>query len=95
MQRYLVSYDVRDPKRLRKVFKRMKGYGEHAQLSVFICDLTPSGLLLLRADLEAIIHEREDSVLIVDMGPVTGRGAGAVEFIGVRGENPVHGATVF
>lgn len=26
-QRYLVTYDIGDPKRLRKVFKLLKGYG--------------------------------------------------------------------
>lgn len=94
MQRYMVSYDVRDAKRLRQVLKAMKGFGEHMQLSVFMCDLTASGLIMLRSKLEGIIHTREDSVLIVDMGPATGRGAGAVEFLGVRGQNPLHGATV-
>ena len=94
MQRYLVSYDVRDPKRLRLVFRAMKGYGEHMQLSVFLCDLNSTGLIKLRADLSDLINTREDSVLIVDMGPTTGRGAGAIEFLGVRGQNPFRGATV-
>jgi CRISPR-associated protein Cas2 len=34
-QGYIVTYDVCNPKRLRKVFKTMQGYGEHLQLSVF------------------------------------------------------------
>ena len=38
---YLVAYDICDPKRLRKVFKTMRGFGEHLQFSVFQCDLTP------------------------------------------------------
>ena len=28
---YLVCYDIRDPKRLRRVHKTMKGYGESWQ----------------------------------------------------------------
>ena len=37
---YLVTYDICEPRRLRKVFKTMQGFGEHLQLSVFQCDLT-------------------------------------------------------
>ena len=36
---YVVTYDISDPKRLRKVYKMMLGYGEHLQLSVFQCEL--------------------------------------------------------
>ena len=37
---YLVSYDICDDKRLRKVFQTMRGYGDHLQYSVFQCQLT-------------------------------------------------------
>ena len=36
---YLVCYDIRDPKRLRRVNKVIKGYGESWQYSVFFCVL--------------------------------------------------------
>ena len=39
--RFLVCYDVSDPKRLAQVYKKMNGFGEPAQYSVFICDLSP------------------------------------------------------
>jgi CRISPR-associated endonuclease Cas2 len=32
---FIVTYDICDPKRLRKVFKLCKGYGIHLQYSVF------------------------------------------------------------
>ena len=32
---YIVSYDISDPKRLRKVFRTMKAWGAHLQYSVF------------------------------------------------------------
>ena len=38
---WLVCYDVRDAKRLRKTAKHMEGYGERMQYSVFRCWLTP------------------------------------------------------
>jgi CRISPR/Cas system-associated endoribonuclease Cas2 len=38
---YLVCYDVRDDKRLRRVFKTCKDYGDHLQYSLFEGDLSP------------------------------------------------------
>ena len=38
---YLVCYDITDDKRLRRVFKTCKNYGDHLQYSVFECDLNP------------------------------------------------------
>jgi CRISPR-associated protein Cas2 len=66
---YLVTYDVCEPRRLRKMFKTMQGFGEHLQLSVFQCDLTPIDRIQMQAALEAIIDRDEDKVLIIDLGP--------------------------
>ena len=44
---WLICYDVRDPKRLRKTAKHMEGYGERMQYSVFRCWLTPRQLLVI------------------------------------------------
>ena len=38
---YLVCYDIADDKRLRKIFKLCRNWGNHVQFSVFECDLTP------------------------------------------------------
>jgi len=81
-QTYIVSYDISDPKRLRKVFNTMRGYGDHLQLSVFRCELTDTERLELRGKLEDIIHSREDQVLFVDVGPSAGRGATSIESVG-------------
>ncbi len=37
--RYLVSYDICDPKRLRRVAKILEGFGTRLQYSVFECPL--------------------------------------------------------
>jgi CRISPR-associated protein Cas2 len=81
-QTYIVSYDISDPKRLRQVFKLMKGYGEHVQLSVFRCELTYRALIELRARLGGIIHHDEDQVLFVDIGPEDGRGRTSISALG-------------
>ena len=79
---YLVCYDIADEKRLRKVFKTMRGYGDHLQYSVFECQLTPMDLVRCRADLSAIIHHTEDQVLFVDLGPAEGRGERVITALG-------------
>jgi CRISPR-associated protein Cas2 len=87
-QTYIVSYDISDPKRLRHVYKLMKGYGEHVQLSVFRCELTHRTLVELRARLAAIIHHGEDQVLFVDVGPELGRGGTSVTALGRAYSSP-------
>jgi CRISPR-associated protein Cas2 len=64
---YLVAYDICEPRRLRKVFKTMQGFGEHLQLSVFQCDLTAIDRIEMQAALEGIINRDEDEVLIIDL----------------------------
>jgi CRISPR-associated protein Cas2 len=66
---YLVAYDICEPRRLRKVFKTMQGFGEHLQLSVFQCDLTAIDRIEMQAALEQIINHDEDKVLVIDLGP--------------------------
>jgi CRISPR-associated protein Cas2 len=79
----LVCYDISDEKRLRKVFKTMRGYGDHLQYSIFECQLTPSDLVRLRAELSEIIQHNEDQVLFVDLGPAEGRGDRVITALGL------------
>lgn len=65
---YLVAYDIRDPKRLRRVHKLMKAYGEPWQYSVFYCVLKDIDRVRLENDLREIIHHRLDQILILDLG---------------------------
>jgi len=82
---YLVSYDISDPKRLRKMFKTMRGFGDHVQLSVFRCELSDKELMLLMEAISDLINHKEDQVLIVDVGPAAGRAKHASTFIGRPG----------
>lgn len=66
---YIVTYDIRDAKRWRKVFRLMKGYGDWLQLSVFQCRLSRKRHAELIALLTDAIHHTEDHVLIVNVGP--------------------------
>src|ERR1051326_3480038 len=80
--RYIVSYDISDPKRLRRVFRTMKGFGDPLQLSVFRCDLSASERVLLIEAISKVINHRDDQVMIIDIGPVEGRGEDRIETIG-------------
>lgn len=65
---YLVCYDVREPKRLRRVHRLMKAYGEAWQYSVFYCTLKPIDRVRLENTLREELNLKEDQVLIVDLG---------------------------
>lgn len=79
---YIVCYDICEPKRLRRVFKTLRGWGDHLQYSVFECQLTRTDLVRLRATLSEVIHHTEDQVLFVDLGPSKGRGERVISAIG-------------
>jgi CRISPR-associated protein Cas2 len=79
---YIVAYDISDEKRLRMVFKTMRGYGDHLQYSVFECQLTPSDLVRLSGELGKIIHHDEDQVLFICLGPSEGRGDRVITALG-------------
>jgi CRISPR-associated protein Cas2 len=66
---YLVSYDVADDKRRNRIFETMQDHGNHTQYSVFLCQLDAAELAALRGSLTEVIHDKEDQILIVDLGP--------------------------
>ena len=82
--RYIVSYDISDPKRLRRVYKKVYGFGDPLQYSVFCCDLSDVEKLRLVEGLSEIINHAEDRVMLIDIGPSDGRARVAFEFLGVR-----------
>ena len=70
---YVVAYDIRDPGRLRRTHKVMLGVGDPIQYSVFFCELSRTERMLLEGALRSVVALKEDSVVVVDLGPVTGR----------------------
>lgn len=66
---YIVTYDIGDPKRWRRVFRLMNGFGEWLQYSVFQCRLSLQRQAELIGLLDGIIHHDNDHVLFVDIGP--------------------------
>lgn len=80
--RYIVSYDICDPKRLRRVFKAMRGFGDALQYSVFLCDLSPAERILLLEKLTPLLNHREDQVMLINIGPADGQSGSRIETIG-------------
>ena len=69
---YIVAYDISDPRRWRRVFRLMNGYGEWVQLSVFQCRLSRRRRIELKFALAEIIDHAQDHVVILDLGPAEG-----------------------
>lgn len=65
---YLVCYDIRDPKRLRRVHSMMKGYGEPWQYSIFFCVLKDIDRVRMESDLADEMNLNEDQTMILDLG---------------------------
>ena len=93
-KRYLVAYDIREDKRLRRVHKTMKGYGWSLQYSVFICDLDTIELVSMKTDLGDIIHHGLDSIAIIDLGTPEERGSRCFFFMGVTNRLPTTGPVI-
>lgn len=63
---YVISYDISDPKRWQKVFKRLNGYGRRLQYSIFRCRLTKIEIEKLRWELEKDLST-DDKLLILNI----------------------------
>ncbi len=63
---HLIAYDIRDPKRLRRVAKKLEAYGTRVQYSIFRCRLDRSTLEKLRWELAEIIAD-EDNLLVMPL----------------------------
>lgn len=62
IQHIIVSYDIHDPKRLIKVAKIMKDYGERVLKSVFECNMKEETFERMKHRVEGVIDHMEDSV---------------------------------
>lgn len=61
---HLISYDVRDPKRLRRVARLLEGFGTRVQYSVFRCRLDQLTLEKLHWELAKLLDSVDDLLVI-------------------------------
>ena len=71
-QRFIVCYDIANPKRLRLVDKTVKAFGVRIQFSVFECLLDPTRLQQLQRNLGEVINSDHDQVMFLSLGPEAG-----------------------
>lgn len=81
--RFLVSYDICDQKRLRRVAKILEGFGSRLQYSVFECPLDSMRLAQLKATLAPELNFDEDQVLFVSLGPESSDATLLIEAMGL------------
>ncbi len=61
---YMFCYDIRDPKRLRKVSKKLESFGIRVQYSFFQCDISKEAKEKLKKELLEELNLDEDSLFI-------------------------------
>ena len=67
---YLVTYDISDPRRLRRVARVCSDFGDRVQQSVFACQLASKDLAILQTRLAEVMSAAEDQVIFVRLGRV-------------------------
>lgn len=86
--------DICDDKRLRRVFKICKGFGEHWQYSIFFAVLRPIDRVRLQAELEEVLNLAEDQVLILDLGEDEDQARASACVLGQALKAPAQGMVV-
>jgi len=67
--KYLVCYDICDPKRLRRVHRVIRDWGVPIQFSIFELELRPEQLQSLMNELNAMINLEEDKIMFYRLSP--------------------------
>lgn len=67
-RRYLVCYDIADPKRLRMIARVCSSFGYRLQYSVFESSLDATMLAKLKSELDKILNHSCDQILFIDLG---------------------------
>ncbi len=83
VRRYLVSYDIADPDRLRRVHGVVKTVAQRVQDSVYEALLTEKELVLLEKRIVDVLNQKEDQVLFIDLGAGDREKLSEVKTIGV------------
>ncbi len=69
--RYLISYDIREPRRLLRVMRRVRQQAIPVQYSVYYAELYAHELNQLVTGLEALIEPKVDDVRIYAVGSLS------------------------
>ncbi len=59
---YLITADITDPRRLRRVARMCERWGERVQESVYLMEFSPEELYSFQAGLARLLHGTQDTV---------------------------------
>jgi CRISPR-associated protein Cas2 len=88
---YVVTYDIPEDKRRKKVADLLQGYGKRVQYSVFECVLTQAKYDELRSRLRKTVKFSEDSVRFY---PLSGHTLNQIETWGGEPVTTLPGSTI-
>ncbi len=60
MAQYLIGYDISDPKRLQRIYRKMTHYATPIQYSIFLLDGSEKLLKQCLAEIMLIFNKKED-----------------------------------
>lgn len=92
----LVTYDVatsspNGARRLRRVAKACRDFGQRVQFSVFEIEVEPAQWVALRARLEGLVDLKQDSLRYYFLGANWRR---RVEHVGAKPNDDLHGSLI-
>lgn len=76
---HIVAYDIKDPKRMRKIALLCQDYGVRVQYSIFQFDLNETLTAQLISELKDLINPENDKIMIV---PVCKKCRESIQYIG-------------
>ncbi|MGI8794840.1 MAG: CRISPR-associated endonuclease Cas2 [Acidimicrobiales bacterium] len=93
-RRFLVTYDISDPKRWREVYDVVRSHGDRLQYSVYLCDLDGMEKIAMMTALRGVIDHHRDRVAIIDLGEPNSARGGMIEFMGPSRPLPAQGPQI-
>ncbi len=66
---YLAAYDVREPRRLARALRVIKGFASGGQKSAYECWLTPAETAELERAMRGVLELEEDSFALIPLNP--------------------------
>lgn len=60
--KYLITYDIENDKKRKKVSDELETYGYRVNFSVFECELNQTKLKKLKSKLDELINKKTDSI---------------------------------
>ena len=62
---FILSYDISDPARWRRVYRIARDFGDALQYSVFLCELGDRDKAMLESRMRDVISKDDDQVLLI------------------------------